>query len=89
MKKKKTMKLTASALIASSYLAGCTFSPQDNEPEDIYGPPVIDELPEEEENETPEPAEETPVGEEDGSDFDPGENTAEPLYGPPSTDVRK
>ena len=101
MKMKKTMKLTASALIASSCLAGCSFQPSDNEPEDIYGPPVMEDEPLE--NETPEPeydpAQNEPVDiygppqidDEEAVDdgFDPGDNVAEPLYGPPAGDVRK
>lgn len=87
MKMKKTMKLTASALIASSCLAGCSFQPSDNEPEDIYGPPVVVDEPLE--NETPEPENDPVIEDENNDGFDPGDNVAEPLYGPPAGDVRK
>ena len=87
MKMKKTMKLTASALIASSCLAGCSFQPSDNEPEDIYGPPVVEDEPLE--NETPEPENDPVIEDENNDGFDPGDNVAEPLYGPPAGDVRK
>lgn len=97
MKDKKTFRLTASALIASASLAGCSYQPENNEVEDIYGPPVISEEPEE--TETPEPEfnpEDNepediygpPVIEDEIDDgFDPGGNIAEPLYGPPPNDV--
>lgn len=100
--KKHRLKVTASAIIAGLYAAGCTFEPAENEPVDIYGPPRVSDVtedpeeteePEMEESEEPEEEDETEetdpeTDEEDGS-FRPGENTAQPLYGPPAGDVRK
>ena len=97
--KKQRLKVTASAIIAGLYAAGCTFEPADNEPVDIYGPPPVSdvtedpeetEYPEIEESEDPEETEAAdPETEEEDGSFRPGENTAQPLYGPPAGDVHK
>lgn len=97
MKKKKNLRITASALIAGLYAAGCTFSPDDNEPQDVYGPPVIEEEPQDDQITETEIPEETYVPDvnvaeglygpppiDDDADYDPGDNVAEPLYGPPA-----
>lgn len=85
--KRKRLKVTASAIIAGLYAAGCTYSPADNEPVDIYGPPSAFDVIEEDED--PAETEQPDVKEEEDPSFDPGENVAEPLYGPPAGDVQK
>lgn len=82
MKKAKKLRVTASAIIAGLCVSGCSFAPEENEPVDVYGPPISEES--DEENKTPEP--ETDEGEQK-EEYKPEENALEGVYGPPVTEV--
>ncbi len=73
MKKRKMTKITAASIIAGA-LMSCSFVPQENEPEDVYGPPVEDV---DDPKESEEPIE-TP-----DSEYNSDENITDPVYGPP------
>jgi len=76
MKKRKVTKITAASIIAGA-LMSCSFVPQDNEPEDVYGPPV-------EEVEVPEESQQPVETPKEG--YQSSENIEPPVYGPPEDD---
>lgn len=79
MDKKSLIQSMAVGAAASVLLSGCTspFSPKDNEPVAIYGPPESIERPADDDNtdgkDTTKPV----------TEFDPSENEPIEIYGPP------
>lgn len=71
MKKSKTLAAAMASLALTGSIAGCTFGPEENVEEDVYGPPQPYEECEEEPEET-EPVEEpAPVDSTDSTDESP------------------
>lgn len=88
MKKKKNLKTTAAAIIAG-FMAGCAFTPEENEVPAVYGPPSDFEYdPAENEPEDvygPPPYEEETI-EEIPADYEAENNENPGVYGPPPGD---
>ena len=73
------MKRTASGILAALVAGGCTqpFEPSENEPVDVYGPPSMFGMQDEDIQEDHQESAENP-------DFNPADNDPECVYGPPS-----